>query len=403
MRLLFVTQYFTPEPITKIRFLARALAARGHKVTVLTSLPCWPLGKIHPEYKGVYYKTEQMDGFEVIRVPQIPDHSSSAIRRIIYYFSFPFFAAVRIPLMVPRRYDAAYFYGAAIPVLGLAPLVRTFLGAKCVFDIVDLWPESVEATGMLRSPKLLKMVSALSTFLYTRADFITTATHGFKQRLEERGVRPEKMRAANCISNLEESHPAPVYTTDAEAFVVAYTGGIGPPQELMVLIEAARVLRESSNLKFRFVIAGSGLDLPRLVERARELKLDNIEFLGQLPPEQMGSIYDSAEALLVHLKPDCLSTVSIPSKTYFYMAAGKPIIMGVDGEAGEFVEEIGCGFKCKAGDAHALADSILKLAKMPVEERKQIGLRGRKAFDERFSSASQIELWENIFREISAR
>lgn len=398
MRLLFVTQYFTPEPITKVRFLARALAARGHKVTVLTSLPCWPLGKIHPEYKGVYFKTEQMDGFEVIRVPQIPDHSSSAARRILYYFSFPFFAAMRIPLMLPRRYDAAYFYGAAIPALGLAPFVRTFLGAKCVFDIVDLWPESVEATGMLRSPKLMKMVSALSLYLYKRADYITTATRGFKRRLEERGVSPDKIRAANCIANLEESHPAPVYPSTAGEFVVAYTGGIGPPQELTVLIEAAHILKTTSDLKFKFVVAGSGIDLPKLVERARELKLDNIEFLGQLPPEQMTPIYNAADALLVHLKPDCLSTVSIPSKTYFYMAAGKPILMGVDGEAGEFVEAIGCGIKCKAGDAQALAAAILKLAQLPLDERKKIGQLGRSAFDERFCSESQITLWEEIFR-----
>ena len=406
MRILFVSQYYAPEPVPKIPFLARSLAARGHAVTVLTGLPCYPEGRIHESYKGRSYMRETIDGVEVLRVPQFADHSSSAMRRILYYFSFPFFAFFRLFPLLSRRFDVAYFYSAAIPLLFLAPMVRLMFRCPVVYDLADLWPESVESTGMIRSPFLLKLVSALSTFLYKRADHLGVLTNGYKERLVSRGVPPERMTVTYyCVPDqqpgADSAIPLPSPLGDGR-FTVTYTGMIGPVQNLGTVLDAAKLLAKTAP-NVRIVLAGSGVEQEPLVQRIQSEAILNVSYLGRLPMNQMPGIYAASDVLFVHLKPDCLSTVSIPSKTFSYMAAGKPILMAVDGEAGQFVEAHQCGLYSPAGDAASFADAVVRLSQMPREQRETMGQRARDLYDTRFSGPVQVSIWEDLLSAAAQR
>jgi colanic acid biosynthesis glycosyl transferase WcaI len=401
VRILFVTQYYPPEPTPKVAILAAGLAKKGHKITVITGLPCYPNGTTYPEYRGKTYLREFKDGVEVLRSPQIPDHSSNPVRRILYYFSFPVFALVSVAKLLGRRYDAIYFYGAAIPVLGLAPLLRFIFRGKVIFDIGDLWPESVQASGMLNSRTLLSLVGALSNFLYRRADHLAVLTRGYKTRLQERGFLPNSISITYYLApdSALPSEDAPGVKS-GEEFTIAYTGMVGMPQGLGAVLDAAKLLKRNS-LSLQILIIGSGTEMESLAARVSKEGITNVKVLGRRPISEMAGIYRVADALLVHLKPDTLSRVSIPSKTFSYMASGKPILMAVEGEAGDFVESTGCGIKVQPGNPPAIAEGILYILNLPEEKRVQLGKKGHNLFKTFFSPAPQVEMWEKILTSLS--
>ncbi len=192
MRILLLGQFFDPEPAVKGLSFAKKLADHGHQVEVLTGFPNYPGGRLYPGYSLRPWRVEVIDGIRINRVPLYPSHDKSGLRRIANYASFALSAAT-IGLCLVQRPDVIYCYHPPATVGLAAVALSTFKHCPFVYDIQDLWPDTVAASGMLRSRSALAVIDAWCRWIYSRADHITVLSPGFKRRLVERGVPDRKI------------------------------------------------------------------------------------------------------------------------------------------------------------------------------------------------------------------
>jgi len=400
MRILLLTQYYYPEPVEKVHDLARGLTMRGHEVAVLTGNPCYPKGKFYEGYSNLL-KIESLDGVRIFRVPQFPDHSKSAIRRVVYYLSFAATSLV-FGVLIGKKPDVVLVYLAALPVGLTGWLLSRIFKVPFVLDVVDLWPESVSSSGMLRNEIAERFIQRVARFVYKRAKFICTVTEGFKKNIENQGIEKTKVRVINnwmpseTYLNERESPNTPIFIDIdcKDKFIVMYAGNIGPYQDVGTIIHAAGILRDYDNI--RFIVVGDGVEYQKLIEQSEIYSLRNVIFLGRKKPEQMPELYALADVLIVHLVPSLLADISIPSKTYAYITSGKPVLMAVKGEAEKFVKENGFGISVPPVNPSAMAEGILSLYKKTPGERKQMGDLGRENYRKYYCGDIQIQNFERV-------
>jgi colanic acid biosynthesis glycosyl transferase WcaI len=401
MKVLFLTQWFDPEPIFKGLPFARALRDRGHEVQVLTGFPNYPEGKLYPGYRLRLMQREVMDGIEVIRVPLYPSHDSSALRRVANYVSFAL-AASLIGSWAVRRADVMYVYHPPATVALPAIVIGTLRGIPFVYDIQDLWPDALAATGMVKSGFLLRLVDWWCRMTYGMADRIVVLSQGFKRVLVQRGVEEAKVEV---IYNWAEEGAAAAAPPNASLspdalpgpFNVVFAGTMGKAQALETVLQAARIVK-GSDPDVRFTFIGGGTEVERLLDLAREMQLDNVVFEARRPMSEMGAVLGAADLLLVHLKDDPLFAITIPSKTQAYMAAGRPIVMAVRGDAAELVKRADAGVACPPEDPEALAKRIIELRRLPWERLEEMGQNGREFYKRELSIQVGVGRFEELFR-----
>jgi colanic acid biosynthesis glycosyl transferase WcaI len=396
LRILILSQLFHPEPDLKGLPMARALQARGHQVEVITGFPNYPGGTIYPGYAIRPWKRETVDGIAVRRVIMYPSHDRSGSRRALSYLSLGLAAAGLGPFLT-RKPDVVYIYNL-ITLVPAARWIRRLTGAKVVLDIQDLWPQSVAASGMLRSERGLRLLQRWSDTSYAAADRIVVLSPGFKRNLVDRGIPPERVEVVyNWAPEDNASGPHSEAAESVGCFEVLFAGTMGIMQGLDVVIEAARQLQDRA-ADVRFTLIGSGVDQQRLMNLAAGLP--NVRFLPRRPASQMDGVLRSADALLVHLKDDPLFRVTIPSKIQAYLQAGKPVLCGVEGDAAELVERSGAGRVFSPGDASALSAAILALRAMTADERDEMGRRGRTFYERELGLEAGVARMEAVFREL---
>lgn len=388
MRILLITQWFDPEPTLKGLLFAQELRRQGHEVEILTGFPNYPGGKLYPGYRVRPFQREVVDGIPVLRVPLYPSHDGSGVKRALNYLSFA--AAASIGTLFVKRPDVAYVYHPPATV-GLPALVLQALrGVPFVYDIQDLWPDTLAATGMMQNAAVLKGMDGWMKHVYRHAAHITVLSEGFKQRLIQRGVPETKLTVIPNWTeegkiNLPEPDPQRARDLGFEnRFNVVFAGTMGKAQALETVLEAAELLRISQPTA-RFVLIGGGVEVERLQAEARAKQLPNVDFLPRRPAAEIGEILGLADALLVHLKDDPLFTITIPSKTQTYLMVGKPILMGVPGDAAQMVEESGAGYAFVPQQPQSLANAVQHLMKMTVAEREEMGSRGPAYYWEKLS------------------
>ena len=401
MRILFLTQWFDPEPSFKGLQFALTLQARGHSVEVLTGFPNYPGGKVYPGYRIRLWQREVMHGIPVLRVLLYPSHSRSAVGRALNYLSFALSASVLGTLLV-KSSDVVYVYHPPATV-GLPALALKYLRRiPFVYDVQDLWPDTLTATGMVNGSVVLRLLGRWCQLVYRAAGRIAVLSPGFQQRLLERGVPLSKVRVIyNWTHALPPAAPdAALADSLAGKFVVLFAGNLGAAQGLDAVLDAAELMHNRHpNVCFAFV--GSGVEEPRLRQRAVAEGLANVVFLGRRPPEDMGGVYAWASALLVHLRADPLFEITIPSKTQTYLAIGKPILMGVRGDAADLVRTAGAGIVFAPGQAAALALAVDELLAMPESARERMGVAGRAYYEAHLSLAAGVRSFEDVFMRVA--
>jgi colanic acid biosynthesis glycosyl transferase WcaI len=408
MKILLLSQWFDPEPAFKGIDFARELHRRGHSVEVLTGFPNYPDGCLYPGYRVRAIQREVVDGVRVIRVPLYPSHDKSAVRRVLNYGSFALSAATIGALSISQP-DVVYVYHPPTTIALASTVLRLFRNVPIVADIQDLWPDTVLETGMLLNPLAIALLKLGCRFAFRQMDKIAVLSPGIKRELVNRGLSPEKIHVIYnwCNERSMEMRPREEGLGRQLGFEgrfnILFAGNLGPQQGLGSVLEAAK-LSERELPDVQFVFVGGGIERESLASKAVEMGLSNVRFLPQQPREAMGPILALADVLLVHLRDLPLFKITIPSKTQAYMAAGKPILMAVRGDAADLVRESNAGLCCPPEDPRGLVDSIAAFRRMPATELVFLGMNGAKFYQERLSMQAGVDQFEIVLnRAITAR
>lgn len=348
---------------------------------------------------------EVIDGVLVTRVPLYPSHGQSGVGRIINYVSFAA-ASLFYGLFLAKRPDVIYAYHPPLTIGFVASIIRFFRRVPVVYDVQDMWPDTLSATGMFSNARALKVVSKGCDWVYRSVDHIAVLSPGFRRLLIERGVPEEKIdviynwcaedTVTRSIGLLPAGFP------DTANFRVLFAGNMGKAQALDSVIEAAKIL-QSRAVPVTFIFLGGGVEVTRLQNKAAEEGLQNVVFLPAVPMAEVGDYLSSADALLVHLKNDPLFSITIPSKTQAYMAAGKPILMAVDGDAAELVVRSQCGVTAESENPKSLVAAVQSLLAMSPEDRLEMAENGRKYYLDHLSLSKGVESFAAIFRRLAGR
>lgn len=404
-RLLLITQWFDPEPTFKGLIFAQELLRQGFFVEVVTGFPNYPGGKLYPGYKIKWIQREFIDGVNITRLPLYPNHDQSAIKRVLNYCSF----AISVFLycgFIAKRADVMYAYHPPLTVGVVASLIRSLRGIPLVYDIQDMWPDTLRATGMVSNTRLLKLISWICNWVYCRVDRIVVLSPGFKRLLVERNVPESKI---DIIYNWadEKSLMSPMGTLppnfpNTSQFRIVFAGNMGKAQALEAVLDAAKILHNRKS-KVCFVMLGGGVEVDQLKQYAKKLDLDNVVFLPPVAMSEVGTVLMASDALLVHLKKDPLFEITIPSKTQAYMAVGRPLLMAVNGDAADLVTQSNSGLTAESENPVALADASQRLADMSLEQLQAMGDRAGQFYQERLGLAVGAGRFGNIFKALASR
>jgi colanic acid biosynthesis glycosyl transferase WcaI len=406
VRILFLTQWFDPEPFFKGLAFARELVRREHHVEVLTGFPNYPGGEIYPGYRVKVCQHDTMEGIPVTRVPLYPSHDRSAIKRIANYSSFALSAAT-VGMLSVQRPDVAYVYHPPATIMFPAMVLRALRRVPFVLDIQDLWPETLAATGVLTNAGALLSVGGFCRLGYLLAARIAVLSPGFKKALTERGVRAEKIEVIynwcdeSALADVRSDAPILEEAALAGRFNVVFAGTMGRAQALSSVLRAARLVSDRCP-RVQFVFVGGGVELAGLRAEAQEMRLPNVRFLPARPASEVGPLLKAADVLLVHLREDPLFAITIPSKTQAYLAAGRPIVMAVAGDAADLVRAAGAGVCVRSGEPDALAGAVCELAGRSRAELYEMGARGQAYYERYLSLAEGVSRFEELFREAAA-
>jgi len=400
-KVLLLTQWFDPEPTFKGLVFAKELVQQGFDVEVVTGFPNYPSGKIYTGYSMKLLQREIIEGVNITRVPLYPSHDSSPLKRVFNYISFAL-TALFYCLIFAKRADVMYVYHPPLTTGVVAVIVRFFRKVPVVYDVQDMWPDTLRATGMINNERVLNIVGWIANWVYKRVDKIVVLSPGFKRLLIQRQVDENKI---DIIPNWCAEKPIksqgtgvpPAGMPPKEYFKVLFAGNIGKAQSLDVVVQAARNI-ERQYPHVAFVFLGAGVQLNQLKQKANACK--NIYFIPQVPMDRVGEYLNEADVLLVHLKGDPLFEMTIPSKTQAYMAAGKPIIMGVKGDAANIINNAKCGIVIEPEDSTELADAVIHLQSLNNQALNELGKNSFDYYQNELSLEIGVKSFTNIFKDL---
>jgi colanic acid biosynthesis glycosyl transferase WcaI len=402
MKVLIITQWYPPEPALLLQELAQTLQVKRHDVTILTGFPNYPSGNLYPGYRLRLFLRETVAGVSVVRVPLYCGHDRSNLRRALNYISFALFSALLGPWLIPRQ-DVIFVYHPPLTIGIPAFVLSRWWRVPFIYQIQDMWPEALSAVGAINNPRILNWISRFAKWIYAKADAICVISPGARANLHKKGVPGEKIHVISNWVNIATYYPERPDSILAKRlglagrFNVIFAGNVGEAQGLETLLDAAELLGDVPEVQF--VIVGDGVALPCLRQSAEERALGNICFLGRYAVEAMPPLYALADVLLIHLRDDHpLFRITIPHKTFAYMATGKPILAAVAGDVADVVTGAGAGIACPPQDSQVLALTIRQFYFMPEVERKAMGERGLAAVKAEFSKEKLVADIEDVLR-----
>jgi colanic acid biosynthesis glycosyl transferase WcaI len=380
------------------------LKAQGHEVEVLTGFPNYPSGQLYEGYRLKFYQREIINGIKIFRVPLYPSHDNSFLRRAINYISFAISASL-IGGFVTSRPDVIYAYHAPATI-GLPAILLSWLKkAPFVYDINDLWPDSLLSTGMMHEGIGMQILDWWCSFVYEQAAKVTVGTPGYKERLISKGVLSEKIKMIYNWSDDDKIHfnkrneNIAVSLGMAGRFNVVFAGNMGKAQALEAVLSAAGII-DGVKPEVQFVFIGGGIEMDRLRMIAEEKHSKNVLFFPRVPYNEIGAILSLADVLLVHLKDDPLFQITIPSKTQSYLAAGKPILMAVRGDSADLVTKSQAGFVCTPEDSEDIAEKVINFFELSSNDLEKLGQNGRQYYEKELSMSIGTKHFIDIFNTV---
>jgi len=388
VRIMLLTDNFPPEfnaPATRSFEHAQRWIRAGAQVVVVTTTPNFPAGKVFPGYRNLPFQRETLAGVDVVRVWTYVTANRGIVRRSLDYLSF-MCTGLLAALFLPRPdviIGTSPQFFAACAAWGAAVVKRSAF----VFELRDLWPDSIVAVGAMRESAAIRMLRRVEYFLYDKAARIVTVTESFKRELVQNGIPGDKIAVVRNGVDLAEFTPGPAPNGLrakhglGERFVAAYIGTIGMAHGLETVLQAAERLRDDPRIAF--LLVGDGAERSRLQRLAESRGLENVVFAGAVKRGEIIDYWRLAGAALILLRDRTLFRQVLPSKMFEAMATGCPIVLGVRGESAQIVESSSCGVVVPPEDDQAVARAVLGLANDPAEAAR-LGRNGRRQAAERF-------------------
>ena len=385
LKVLAVSQHYWPEPFA-IADVCEGLAAMGHHVTVLTGTPNYPDGDIYPGYEKGACTSQERNGVHIRRVKIIP-RGREVWQRVANYYSFST-AAKREALKVRGDYDVVLSFQTS-PVMMARPALA--YGRKNNVPVLmwcqDLWPESLTAGNIKRTSLVYKLYARVSRKIYESADVLAVTSTNFSDYFRQvLGMDRETVYLPQYAEDIfaADAEPRPEY--DHAKINLTFAGNVGAAQAVNTLVEAGHYLEGDD--RFAIHVVGSGSELETLKKYQAEIGAPCVEFHGRHPLAEMPSFYGSSDAMVATFANNAILGYTLPRKVTSYMAAARPVIGTVTGEAARVIREAGCGLCCAPDDPMGLADAFRRFADMTPEERRLMGERGRRYYEDHFAKDS---------------
>lgn len=373
MHILFLTDNFPPEvnaPASRTYEHAKEWVKEGDKVTVITCFPNFPAGRVYSGYKNKLWQSETIENIRVIRVWSFMAANEGIVKRSLDYISYMF-----------ASFLASFFVSKVDVVVGTSPqfftVISAWMVAVCkrvpfIFELRDLWPESVRAVGAMRESIILQYFEKLELFLYNRADAIVSVTHSFKGILEKRGIDAGKVYVITNGVDLKKFNPQKrdkklLYEHGLEGkFVAGYIGTHGMAHGLENILEVANLAQShdmGQNIRILFV--GEGAAKKAIVSMAKKMNLGNIIFIDNVPRSEIVRYWSVLDVAIINLRKKEQFQSVIPSKIFEAMGMGIPILQTVQGESAEIVIGAGAGIVVEPENPKIFYNQLLKLSQNP--------------------------------------
>jgi glycosyltransferase involved in cell wall biosynthesis len=408
MHILFLTDNFPPEvnaPASRTFEHCREWVKAGHKVTVITGAPNFPAGKVFDGYANKWRTRETLQGIEVIRVWTYISANEGFLKRTLDYASFMISGA--LAALNVREVDVIVATSPHLFTPCAAYVAGLLKRRPYVFELRDLWPESIRAVGAMKNAWILNALERLELFLYRRAAQVVSVTHAFKDNLIARDIEATKISVVTNGADLARFAPRPRDEALAAKLglsgktVIGYVGTHGMAHALTTVLDAAELLKATDvGGDVRFLLLGDGAEKAALKADAEARKLDNVVFADSVPRSEVVRYWSLIDLSVIHLKRTPLFETVIPSKLFECMAMGIPVLHGVAGESATIVRREGVGITFEPENASALARSIADLAGDP--ERRVEMARNATAAARRYDRAELAGAMLKTLERVSA-
>lgn len=408
MHILFLADNFPPEvnaPASRTFEHAREWVRAGHRVTVVTCAPNFPKGKVFEGYRNRLAQRETMAGIEVLRVWSYITANEGMARRVLDYMSFMLMAT--LASLFVRRVDVVVGTSPQFFTACAAQAVGTLKRVPWVFELRDIWPESIKAVGAMGESWVIRLLERIEMFLYRHAARVVTVTHTFKQILMHRGIDGDKIDVITNGVDLSRFELQPKDAAlEAElglqgCFVAGYIGTHGLAHGLDTLLDAAQALQEMPAAQdIRILFLGDGAKKAELVDSARRMGLKNVLFLDSVPKAQVARYWSLLDVSIIHLRKTELFGSVIPSKLFECMGMGIPVLHGVAGESAAIVQAEQVGEVFESDNAAQLVQALLRLRQDRPRylHYRQNCLRAARNYDRTHLAGAMLKILESLAR-----
>lgn len=402
MNILIVTPHYYPENF-RINDLVKELKNKSHNITVLTAIPDYPAGKYYSGY-GLFKKNrEVLEGVSIYRAPIIARGSGTKLRLFLNYFSLIFGSLFTSLFLLNRNFDVIFVFAPspitiAIPAIIIKKIKNILL---CLW-VQDLWPESVSASGKLKSNIIPRLLNPLVKFIYKNSNKILVPSNGYKLSIKKKGISESKISFlpnwAEKIYKVIKNSEKKLDFIPNNSFKIMFAGNIGFAQDFPSILNAAKILK---NENIHWLILGNGSKVQWVKKRIQNYELmDCFHMLGTYPVNEMPQFFSLADAMLFSLIDEDIFSLTIPSKVQSYLACGKPILGMINGEGSDLINNSNAGLTCPAGDSRGLSENILKMSNMSSDEINKIGNNSYNYYKKHFDRKMLINKVENILSDL---
>lgn len=402
MHVLLMGQHFWPEDISGAVLatqFAESLIARGHQVTFATCFPNYPKGIVFDDYRGKLFSRETHNEVAIVRTWSYTAPKEAIKGRFVNYTTFSLTAFVAG--LVARPPDIIMSYSPPMPLGLTALLISKLRRVPWVLRVEDLFPEYAIKAGVIRNRALIRVLEWFEKMFYRHAAHVSVISDGFRQKLLERGVPPDKVSVIPVWADPSEVKPMPPNTALRtendwqDKFIILYSGNLGLTCALEGALDAAELLLPHKDIQF--VIVGEGVKKSELIATAEQKQLTNVTFLPYQPRERFPELLATANATLVTLNENSHAT-SLPGKTFNYLACGRPILTmaPLQSELSQIVNEADAGVCVPLAKPDELADAIVALKADPAEQEK-MGRNGRQLLETKFSREHCVDMYAAMF------